>query len=126
MHETLIDHIKSIDLPILIILDTSTDIVIKNMLLVQIRIVQNGAPKVFFYRLIELKAENAERLFQELFVTFEKDGITNEITERLYGFIADSACVMLGSNTGLATRIKHEVTPDVHGSQTPISTVWSI
>lgn len=116
LHSKLLDHIRSYEGPIAIIVDGTTEkptprayfIVYFRFLEGQHRIAAH--PIVHFYTLINTELEvyeSAERLKELLLAEFEKDNITQAIKKNLVAFVSDGAPQMQGNVGGLGVLLSH-------------------
>jgi len=62
MKMALLQHIKTSESTMSIIVDTSTDASQNNYLIVYIQTLESQYPRIYFYRLIRLQSETAERI----------------------------------------------------------------
>lgn len=95
-----------------IIIDESTTISKKSALIVYIKVCL-PEPTTLFLDIIELDNQGAECIFTTLMECLDMYGFTlHVLAEKLICFASDGASVMLGSRSGVATRIL-EVFPNV-------------
>ena len=105
MHESLVTHLTNKNHPLSIIIDSSTDSGQNHYLIVYFQALENEVPRVYFYKLILLDAdESAYGLFESLKKewTKEKYSFMSHLRKNLIGFASDGAAVMLGKHNGLA------------------------
>ena len=108
MHTTLLDYMKSMDLPFSIIIDASSDISGIHYMLIQFQIMEFNRPTFAFYRLIELSDdETSEGYFSLLTAKITEDGLDESFKKNLKGWSSDSASTMLGPVTGLKVRMEN-------------------
>ena len=95
-----------------IIIDESTTISKKSALIIYIKVC-HPEPTTFFHDIIELDDQGAECIFSTLMKCLDMYGFTSHVlSEKLICFASDGASVMLGSRSGVASRIQ-EVFPNV-------------
>jgi len=105
MHTTLLNHLTSNTYPMSILLDTSTDASQRNFLIIFLRTLEHNHPQTYFYRCIHISSESAEQLMDVLTASFTRDKLDMTMKSRLVAFASDGASTMVGSRTGLATRV---------------------
>jgi hypothetical protein len=110
LHKKLIDFIKQSDIPMSIIVDTTTDSQQNNYLIVYIRLVHHNYPFTYFYTLINLNAEDAQSMFDSIVNKFIADEVDNIMKQRLVAFASDGASVMTGYINGLAAKFRRFIT----------------
>lgn len=101
MKTELINYIKNTDTAISILVDTTTDVSVKNYLSVYLRILENSTPRCFFYDLILVNSEKAANLRDLIVNTLRTDGIYDHVKKYIIGFASDGASVMTGDAGGL-------------------------
>ena len=90
--------------------DGSTDSAVLEQELIYVRFIDNGLPVSKFVSIQELKSGDAPGIIMAIDAAFEFIGFdSSEWKERLIGFGADGAAVMLGKSRGVAALLKHEV-----------------
>ena len=95
-----------------IIIDESTTISKTSALIIYIKVCL-PEPTTFFLDIIELDDQGAESIFSTLMECLDMYGFTlHVLSEKLICFASDSASVMLGSRSGVASRIQ-QVFPNV-------------
>lgn len=95
-----------------VIIDESTTISKKSALIIYIKVCL-PEPTTFFLDIIELDDQGAECIFSTLMKCLDMYGFTSHVlSEKLICFASDGAFVMLGSRSGVASRIQ-EVFPNV-------------
>lgn len=110
MHETLRKSLISKKFPMSIILDGTTDMGLHHYLVVLIQTLEDNRPVMYFYKLIELVAdESAEGQLNVLEREFKKDGddFFKYIKANMVGFGADGASVNSGRIAGLGKKLSN-------------------
>ena len=106
MNKELLQAIKNSDTPVSIITDAATDKSQNHYLVVLLQIIENNAPKVVFWRLLDVGSdESAEGLLIILIKAFEEDKLQHFIKKRLTGFGADGVGTMMGKHGGLGKKL---------------------
>lgn len=116
MHENLMTHLVSINSPVSIILDGSTDLSRTHNMLVYFLAVEDYAPVMYFYKLIECSLDqSADGLFTALENAFSKEKVDfiKYLKNNLIGYISDGAPVMIGKN-GLVSKLRSMVNQPVY------------
>ena len=122
MHKELINHLKTVDSPFSLIVDTSTDYAGNHFLIVLIRAfefdknaeneITAERPVVYFYRLIEMgHSEDAQTMLNLIDTALEDDNkfggrFRDKFKKKLVGFASDGASVMQGKYGGLAKKLE--------------------
>ncbi|PAA56523.1 hypothetical protein BOX15_Mlig001790g1 [Macrostomum lignano] len=108
MHRTFVNYIKSADnLPISIVLDTTSDIHSNSYVMIYFRVLENSQPLMFFYRFKRLtEVETGRSIYELLIRLFSDDKLEDEIKRRLWGVTTDGASVMTGSRVGLISQLR--------------------
>lgn len=114
MHHSLVNHLKTGNRPISIIVDTSTDSANRNFLLIYLRSMEGNTPQTYFYRALKMKSETSENMYQLLIDTFNEDKLLTTINQQLRAFSSDGAPAMQGLKGGLAQRINTSSIHDVY------------
>jgi hypothetical protein len=114
MHETLVNYLKNFDGVFSILVDTATDITNSNYLFVFIRCLENNWPQHYFYRSLRVKSETSHALLTLIIDAFKEDDLYDSFRQKTIAFTSDSAPVMAGTKTGLATLLNETVDHDIY------------
>ena len=109
MHNLMLQHMVSRDLPFTIILDGSDDITDSHFMIVYFQILENDVPVMCFYRLIETTSDvSALGYFNSIKKAMleEKVPIYDYFQRNLVGYVSDGAPVMIGSEGGLISYVQ--------------------
>jgi hypothetical protein len=119
MHEILLTNlVKNSDIPISIIVDTSTDNSGKHYLIVLFQTAEEERPIVYFYKLVHLGMdETADGLCNSLIRSFQNENIDlySYLKRNLIGFASDGASVMLGEHNGLIKKLERKLEKKLYG-----------
>lgn len=91
-----------------IIIDEASTIASKSVLIIFIKCELSlcDEPVFIFLQLFELFSTNAESIYEALIYCMKNNGFSNEyLSKNLIAFCSDGASVMLGSKSGVATRV---------------------
>ena len=90
-----------------LIIDEASTISCKPVLIIFIKVEHCDYSPSIFLDLVELKNQQSETIYNAAMECLESSGFTKQYLEKhLIGFCSDGASVMLGSKSGVATRIK--------------------
>jgi hypothetical protein len=119
MHRIFLTHMTKYDRPFSLILDTATDSVGNDMLVILFQILENDRPYVLFYKLkqmgVDVTAEGYKRIILD---SFEEDKKQHNIDmlkyaeKNLVGFTSDGAAVFSGKHNGLGVLLSRTLKND--------------
>lgn len=103
MHETLIDYLIKSQTPISVIVDDTTDVSNIHYKIVYFQTIEDVSPVIYFYKLIELKAETGEAHFEAMTSAWaeEKPGFHQYMKQHLIGLASDGAATNVGKEKGM-------------------------
>ncbi|CAH1770032.1 13839_t:CDS:2, partial [Entrophospora sp. SA101] len=84
-----------------VMVDESTDISTNSHFIIYVKYCYKGIVKVRYLKLLQVEESNAITLYNAIINLFDK----NDIVKKICSFASDGASVMMGKNTGVATRI---------------------
>ncbi len=118
LHLKLLEMLKKQKIPISIIVDTSTDSMGRNLLMIYLRVFYSNWPHVFYYKTLHIKSEAAEAMFQDILKQLRKDDLEATIIQNLIGMATDGASVMTGEKNGLRAKFRaftnNPLMPSIH------------
>ena len=97
------------DTKIAIIIDESTSIFKKSCLIVYLRVIieEVQPPENLFFKLIVLESQDANGIINSLLSNLQDECFDEAfLTRNLVAFCSDGASVMLGKDSGVATKLK--------------------
>lgn len=110
MKRKIIDNLVLSESKLSVIIDESTTLSNKSVLIIYLKtcVAQNNEkPDFLFLSLVELPSQTADVVTDTLMKTLSDSGLTEEFLHRNWlAFISDGASVMVGSRSGVATRLK--------------------
>lgn len=112
MHERLLRHMLSENLPFSIIVDGSADITDNHYLSVYFQILEENVPVIVFYKLVELSSDvTALGIYKSVKDAFQSENVDflNYFRHNLVGFASDGEPTMSGQYNGLIAHIRNEV-----------------
>ena len=87
MHDLLLQHIRTMDGRLGIIIDGSTDHNNNHLVTVLFQLLENNSPKCHFYRMLKLGSEeDAEAHLNILIKAFEDDNILGAVRDKLISY----------------------------------------
>ncbi|KAJ8399548.1 hypothetical protein AAFF_G00409590 [Aldrovandia affinis] len=91
-----------------VLIDEATSLSHKSAMIVNLKASVNGVPPEFvFLELVKLESQRAEDIEEALLNCLDTTGFTEEWLQKNWvSFVSDGASVMLGKNSGVATRLK--------------------
>ena len=101
-HETLIEKMKN-GTGFSLLCDKATDITMKKIFCVNVRLLDEMDPATYLYRLIPVEQGDSDGLFNSLEAALKKDGIG---WEKVVGYASDGENLMQGQSNSVLTRIK--------------------
>lgn len=109
MHDILIKYLIENQMPISIIVDDTTDLSTVHFKIVYFQTIEDNRPVIYFYKLIELKAETGQAHFDVVRSAWENEspGFLEYMKENLVGFASDGASVNVGRHNGMITYLKN-------------------
>lgn len=108
MHDILIDYLIKNQMPISIIVDDTTDLSATHYKIVYFQTIEENRPVIYFYKLIELKAETGEAHFKVLISAWddEKPEFSKYMKQNLIGFASDGHPSNLGVKNGMIAHLR--------------------
>ncbi|XP_073672010.1 E3 SUMO-protein ligase KIAA1586-like [Paramisgurnus dabryanus] len=107
MQKKIVDSIVSSSSKLSVLIDEATSLSHKSAMIVNIKASFDGAtPEFVFLELVELESQRAEDIEQALLNCLDTAGFSKEWLQMNWvSFVSDGASVMLGKNSGVATRL---------------------
>lgn len=108
MHKTLIGYLIKNQMPISIIVDDSTGLLTVHYKIVYFQTIEDNSPVIYFYKLIELKAETGEANFECVKSAWENEGqdFYDYMQKNLIGFASDGASNNVGPDNGMIAYLR--------------------
>lgn len=115
MHDTLIEYLMKNKRPISIIVDGTTDLSTIHYMIVYLQTIEDNMPVIYFYKLIELKAETGLAHFETIHTAFESEkvGFVDYMKNNLIGFASDGAANNIGVRNGFIAYLRRWVSKPV-------------
>lgn len=111
MHQRLLKHMLSEQLPFSIIVDGSSDISDNHYLSIYFQILEKNVPVVVFYKLVELSSDvTAQGIYTSVKTALQNEDVDllNYFRTNLVGFASDGEPTMSGQNNGLIALIRKD------------------
>ncbi|KAJ8405555.1 hypothetical protein AAFF_G00315350 [Aldrovandia affinis] len=108
MQKKIVHSIVTSSSKLSVLIDEATSLSHESAMIVNLKASVNGAPPEFvFLELVELESQRAEDIEEALLNCLDTTGFTEEWLQKNWvSFVSDGASVMLGKNSGVATRLK--------------------
>lgn len=107
MQTKIVDSIVSSSSKLSVLIDEATSLSHKSAMIVNVKASLDGAtPEFVFLDLVELESQRAESIEEALLNCLDTAGFSEEwLQNNWISFVSDGASVMLGKNSGVATRL---------------------
>ncbi|XP_041844546.1 E3 SUMO-protein ligase KIAA1586-like [Melanotaenia boesemani] len=107
MQKKIVDSIVSSSSKLSVLIDEATSLSHKSAMIVYVKASTDGAtPEFLFLDLVELESQRAAGIEEALLNSLNTAGFSEEWLQKNWvSFVSDGASVMLGKNTGVATRL---------------------
>ena len=107
MQKKIVNSIVSSSSKLSVLIDEATSLSHKSAMTVNVKASIDGAtPEFVFLELVELESQKAEGIEEALLSCLDAAGFSEEWLQKNWiSFVSDGASVMLGKNSGVATRL---------------------
>uniref|UniRef100_A0A6Q2XAX7 HAT C-terminal dimerisation domain-containing protein n=1 Tax=Esox lucius TaxID=8010 RepID=A0A6Q2XAX7_ESOLU len=107
MQKKIVNSIVSSPSKLSVLIDEATSLSHKSAMIVNVKASVDGAtPEFVFLELVELESQRAEGIEEALLNCLDTAGFSEEwLKKNWVSFVSDGASVMLGKNSGVATRL---------------------
>ncbi|KAJ3583021.1 hypothetical protein NHX12_034545, partial [Muraenolepis orangiensis] len=107
MQKKIVHSIVTSSSKLSVLIDEATSISHKSAMIVNLKVSVDGAtPELLFLELVELESQRAKDIEEALLNCLDTAGFTEEWLQKNWvSFVSDGASVMLGKNSGVATRL---------------------
>ncbi|XP_034567279.1 E3 SUMO-protein ligase KIAA1586-like [Notolabrus celidotus] len=107
MQEKIVQSIVTCSSKLSVLIDEATSLSHKSAMIVNLKAsVDGGTPEFLFLELVELESQRAVDIEEALLNCLDTAGFTEEWLQKNWvSFVSDGASVMLGKNSGVATRL---------------------
>ncbi|KAJ3583018.1 hypothetical protein NHX12_000015 [Muraenolepis orangiensis] len=107
MQKKIVHSIVTSSSKLSVLIDEATSISHKSAMIVNLKVSVDGAtPELLFLELVELESQRAKDIEEALLNCLDTAGFTEEwLQNNWVSFVSDGASVMLGKNSGVATRL---------------------
>ncbi|KAJ3583030.1 hypothetical protein NHX12_034540 [Muraenolepis orangiensis] len=107
MQKKIVHSIVTSSSKLSVLMDEASSISHKSAMIVNVKVSVDGAtPELLFLELVELESQRAKDIEEALLNCLDTAGFTEEWLQKNWvSFVSDGASVMLGKNSGVATRL---------------------
>jgi len=107
-HQQLIKKLVKNQQPMTLLLDSSTDVSGKKIILFYFQTLEKCRPVLHFYKALQLQSDTGEEMFKVFTAQIKKDGSDFEklVLEKTIGFASDGASQNIGKHNGFLPKFK--------------------